>query len=87
MNDFHAIAQMIEDESPAIKAYGEITDIKDTKKNGGRMTIAIDSEKAQHIMKNMVRGTDDGLVILLMMVEKDALAETRERMKTDSDES
>lgn len=83
MNDFHVIAQMIEEESPAIKAYGEITDITDSKKKGGRMTIAIDSDKAQRIMQNMVRGTDDGLVILLMMVEKDALTETRERMNAD----
>lgn len=85
MNDFHVIAQMIEEESPAVKAYGEITDITDSKKKGGRMTIAIDSDKAQRVMQNMVRDTDDGLVILLMMIEKDALVETRERMKGESD--
>lgn len=78
-NSFHAIAQMIEDDSTHIKASTSITDVKQGS-TSGKITMQIDNETAQKIMSTMAGFNKSDLVVVLLVVDKDELTKTRERL-------
>jgi hypothetical protein len=81
-NSFHAIAKMIEDNSPNVRASTSITDVK-TGRTSGKITMQIDNETAQNIMRTMTGLSNSDLVVVLLVVDKDELTETRKRLDAE----
>jgi len=81
-NSFHAIAQMIEDDSPHIKASTSITAVKQGV-NSGKITMRIDNETAQNIMTSIASFNKRDLAVVLLVVNKDELTKTRERLDVE----
>lgn len=81
-NSFHAIAKMIEDDSPHIKASTSITDVNQGSMSG-KITMQIDNDTAQKIMGTMAGFNKSDLVVVLLVVDKAELTKTRERLDAE----